>query len=718
MHAIFALVIVGLSGVQEGPKEILLRGVGEIAAPGIPGTVSALAPTAEVVVTGRVADGSAPVVVAARLGQGRVVAFGHDGYLGDASFDVADTGRLMMNAVMWAGRSARPRAAVWGLPQVAQRLRSAGVSAVDWTSGQDLAGFDLLVTTQADLPGESPERIASFVRRGGGLVAGMTGWGWKQIRGRSLEFVPLNRVVAEAGIAWSEGMLDRTSTAGFKVAPVSEAVHAGKAMTILERIGSGERVAEAEAAQAVSTVLLAAGELPANDPWLLPRLRKTATGTDLEPPSERRPVTAREPLRRVSVDLQTRASQSAPASEVVAHAAAAAFPGAVPAEAPRLSKTLTMDPRRHGWMSTGLYAAPGEQVTVSVPREWVRKGLAVRIGAHSDEIWHLREWKRAPSISRRFEANQAGTIAANAFGGLVYLEVPAGLDAEPFAVEFSGVLEAPLYRHGRTTAEQWARLRQAPGPWAEFETDKIVLTVPSEVVRGLDDPTALMQFWDEVMDACADLAAMPRERARPERIVMDVQISAGYMHAGYPIMAHLDVREWAVDVERLRREGNWGFFHEIGHNHQSPDWTFDGTGEVTVNLFSMYVYQKVLGHDLTSGHPAIKDRAARQERTRKHLEAGAPFERWKADPFLALEMYIQLIEEFGWEPYTAVFEEYRKLPRGERPRNDGEKRDQWMVRFSRQVGRNLGPFFQKWGVPTTEGARRSIESLPVWSGPS
>jgi len=37
-----------------------------------------------------------------------------------------------------------------------------------------------------------------------------------------------------------------------------------------------------------------------------------------------------------------------------------------------------------------------------------------------------------------------------------------------------------------------------------------------------------------------------------------------------------------------------------------------------------------------------------------------------------------------------------------------------MVRFSRACGRNLGPFFVAWGVPTSEAARKSIESLPEW----
>ena len=37
-----------------------------------------------------------------------------------------------------------------------------------------------------------------------------------------------------------------------------------------------------------------------------------------------------------------------------------------------------------------------------------------------------------------------------------------------------------------------------------------------------------------------ELACTASERKRPERYAADIQISAGYMHSGYPIMTHLD----------------------------------------------------------------------------------------------------------------------------------------------------------------------------------
>ncbi len=227
-------------------------------------------------------------------------------------------------------------------------------------------------------------------------------------------------------------------------------------------------------------------------------------------------------------------------------------------------------------------------------------------------------------------------------------------------------------------------------------------------------PRSAPALWDQVLDADADLARIPHERARPERFVLDEQISAGYMHSGYPIMAHLDVERAIVTAEKIAKgEDTWGYFHEIGHNHQSGDWTFEGTGEVTVNLFTMYVHDTIC-HRRDLGRPDLTDPEKFDAKIRSYFQRGAHFEEWKQDPFLALCMYIQLQHAFGWKAYQDVFAEYRSLPSDQRPHSDDEKRDQWLVRFSRAVHQNLGPFFQAWGVPTSTAARQSVADLPDW----
>ena len=99
---------------------------------------------------------------------------------------------------------------------------------------------------------------------------------------------------------------------------------------------------------------------------------------------------------------------------------------------------------------------------------------------------------------------------------------------------------------------------------------------------------------------------------------------------------------------------------------------------------------------------------------RRYFAQAPTLERWHSDPFQALIKYQQLREAFGWEAFKQVFAEYRALPANERPRNDDARRDQWLVRMSRTTGRNLGPFFEAWGVRTSAEARASVADLPTW----
>lgn len=80
---------------------------------------------------------------------------------------------------------------------------------------------------------------------------------------------------------------------------------------------------------------------------------------------------------------------------------------------------------------------------------------------------------------------------------------------------------------GETTAADWSMLCSAPSPWAELEFENIIITVPSNVVRSLEHPDELAAQWDAIMKGIADLAAIPPKFPRKERLVTDVQISAG-----------------------------------------------------------------------------------------------------------------------------------------------------------------------------------------------
>ncbi|HEY1169952.1 MAG TPA: M60 family metallopeptidase [Verrucomicrobiae bacterium] len=703
----------------------LQEGVSVIESSGLPGPVAAFGPQAFPVVLGSVNKTvSAPVVVASRLGSGRIVAFGHGGFL--STTDKADSGKFLQNSVRWASSrtTAKPAEIKVGVLKndgLQKYLKAQGFDVTvldpkDWHN--KLTGLHVVCADVGDWkPDASRPALDKYLRAGGGLLTASLGWGWLQLNpDKTLRDHHLgNQLLTHAGIVYMDGTLERTAKNGFAVTnSLPVVVNTSHALnTLLAVTNASTPIMQQLVGQASWILTQTAQALPKSDKLLQPQMVALKQRSKGKIPSEKSPLKTEDSIERLTMTLDLQNLKNAPAEQVKGHPAAVEFPGSVPSSAERVTKSIPISTKQTGWHSTGLYAAPGEVIRIGLPGEVTKDKLTARIGCHTDRLWDKTTWSRAPEITTTEPLSKTNNTIASAFGGLIYIEVPGNAAAKEFTVTIANAVNAPRFVLGKTTLEDWKQtIRNHPAPWAELETAKLILSVPSKAIRSLDDPEALMKHWNQVMDGVSDLATIPRDRKRPERFVPDVQISAGYMHSGYPIMTHLDVVNETLDLKHLTTKGSWGHYHELGHNHQAPEWTIDGTTEVTCNLFSLYTYDKILGMGLT-GHNGISA-DSRQKHLKKYFGTNAKFDDWKRDPFLALTMYYQLIEGFGWDAFKKTFTEYRNLPKEEKPKNDDQERDQWMVRFSKTTGKNLGPFFEAWKVPTSQAARDSIKDLPVW----
>ena len=567
----------GCSGVEKGTGVVndgqaLLDGVAEIAAPGVPGNLCVYGPDAFPVAVGGSGTGLAAVAAAGRWASGRVVALGHDGYLQRAALETADTGRFLTNALRWAAGNEResPRVGAVGSADLRKWLEDAGYDSIEADlSGDSLGEVDVVALILPDATEAELKALSEFVRAGGGLVVAYTGWGWAQLNpdmDLATDYVG-NRLLRSVGIGWGAGYLRRTSANGYAVDGLpGDLIHATGALNAIDAHDTGKsRLSDREISQAIETSTLAMRCVHPDDQFFRPRLAELINNTE-HWPTQDRPVGPTDAAARLAATAFVETQRRTPAESVRAHPAAADFPGPVPEDAPRLTRSLNIDTVVPRWHSTGLYAAPGEVVEVTFAEEVVTAGgFHVRVGAHSDAIWNRPEWKRMPVISHRFPVVSPTTLVANAFGGLIYVEVPAGVTLGTTSVNIKGAVAAPRFVIGQTDLNAWRdEIRHAPAPWAEIVGRNMVVTTEAREVRGLDDPAAVAEVWDRVLDLNAELAAWdPPVRSSPERFVVDRQISVGYMHAGYPLMAHLDQSANLVDVEHLRGDvaiGNWGFF--------------------------------------------------------------------------------------------------------------------------------------------------------------
>ncbi|MBL8061177.1 MAG: hypothetical protein JNK63_10745 [Chthonomonas sp.] len=668
MHALLLLALIA------SPMD----GVKTIAAPGSPGNVVMWKPGQPLVVDkdGRV------MVGAVETGAGRIIAIGHNGFLG--SYKTGDSGKFLQQSVDWLafGKASK---VICSHGELAGILK--GQSGwPDWKGGRgEVAVVDAHQVKPKDVPA-----IQSYVRGGGGLLIAATGWGWQQGSGLSMDQFEANKALAPFGIGFGDGFLEKDA-GGLDATRKAKPESGGDfAMKVLNG-------APGDGPLAVQTLTDIMGVLPANDSWL-----GNATK------GEQAMISAKDPVRKqqfrerfAAAHLQHQIRTGKWKGEA---ASARMFPGLIDTAKRPSSAEFTIRAGETRWQSTGLYAPAGGTIKITLPAGMKAN---LRIGAHKDKLWHLDRWERFPEITQEWPIAGTGEFA-NPFGGLIYLVIDQPLTTSQ-RVKIEGAYPALHYVLGRTTTSDWQRqLLMNPAPWAEIESDHIVVTVPRASAEKITDPTSAAKFWDKMANAVADLAQVPHWRGFKERFVADQQISAGYMHSGYPMMTWLDVADLVVDGERLQKEGSWGHYHEIGHNHQKGDWTFDGTGEVTNNLFTLYCFDKLNGF-------RPKDRQFTPDDCLKRYRefAKAPsFDKWKNDPFLALTMYAQLQNEFGWDAYKRVFKTYHTLKA--RPKNDAEKRDIWMVTFSQAVGKDLGQFFDKWHVPVSAKAKSEIASLPDW----
>ncbi|XP_059187701.1 TRPM8 channel-associated factor homolog [Centropristis striata] len=372
-------------------------------------------------------------------------------------------------------------------------------------------------------------------------------------------------------------------------------------------------------------------------------------------------------------------------------------------------KTNANTKRGDEWISTGLYLSPGMKTYMAIPAEIVNKGWKIQIGCQTDYL-DAAELKRARKVHERFPVTSEMMQVSNLWGGLIYLVAPPNTQVDGAEVIVQMAVPAPYYTSGVTTAAEWSLLRTAPSPWAELEFENIILTVPSDFIRNLERPDELAAHWDKMMRAIADLAAIPHKFPRKERFVTDVQISHGWMHAGYPIMAHKSTAADLVNIDGAARN-LWGVIHELGHNQQRGCWEFPShTTEATCNLWSVYVHEEVLGISREKAHEMMT-LAYRNARAEQYAKGGKNLNKW--DMWTALETYMQLQDEFGWDAFKKVFAAYHEM--NNFPQDNHGKMNLYAETFSHTVEMDLCGFFKSWGWPITRATEETLSNLPPWS---
>jgi hypothetical protein len=310
----------------------------------------------------------------------------------------------------------------------------------------------------------------------------------------------------------------------------------------------------------------------------------------------------------------------------------------------------------------------------------------------------------------------------------VYIVLPWGADLADFDVTISGAVRSLQYNHGVTTAEEWQQQigTAASGnfdtslypPWSELVAGKYVMTIQTSVLLTVTDPSAVMDYWEDVVDAEDFLLGYPSltwraDIGRAERMVVDVQISAGWMHSGYPWMAYDSVSDEMVDVPHLYADGEWGPYHELGHNHQYKSFLVMDSTEMSCNFFSAYVQEFVNGNPIMG----TEDYGCEQE-IREYLAAPSYDSTLSGDVWMHLYFFLLIKQAFGWGVIQSTLSSYvdGSDSTDYSSFSSVEKVDPFLYKLSVNSGRNLVEYARAWDYPLSDDGAAAIEALglPGW----
>ncbi|MFL1677096.1 M60 family metallopeptidase [Paenibacillus dendritiformis] len=726
---------------------------------------------------------STSIMAAARYGQGRIAAIGGEAYFKLTAPDTSGNAIVARNILNWIteGLPLSYEQARTGQGRIAIITKTSDFAArpdlpidithVDrWTTTDeqgkallDPAAYPVAFIDYTYVEEEEVQPLLDYIREGGRLVLAAKGWVFEQYPSVSKETdqataslasdYPLQRLLNKAGLSlmnnqattWdgSAPFLNLTQAAHYNANHImaeAKAIEAGTKTIGEATIGFSDSDDKAKMNIITSTLGSTLGSLsPASPAYAQVQEDASKLGSitlPVEPAAK--PYSASLLPALMERLLRDPAGAKSPFAD--------AFPGKALDGAPAVTgKRIWIDfdystysylrqfyvPQN--WISTGVYAEAGKPITIDVPQGTTN--LDVQIGAHTDNLSSLSldNWKRAPVITKRETLSPGRNTITSPYGGLVYLIPTKPKPGTTVTVNLNSGVQAPHYIKGTTKLKDWQNtIRHYGAPWAELQTDRVILTLPSEYVRNLDHPDEVLKLWDEMLTEYDKLVGTAPNRSLPHRSISlpyryvgDIQISAGFMHAGYPIMFFNDPSAIdAVTVDGIKTLDGWGWWHETGHEYQQNAWTWGKVTEVTVNIFSLYI-QDHFGNpsrllQKRSDGTTIYDTAV------KYIEATNADKNFnddnQADVWTRLVMFRQLQLAYGWDLYTKLNHDVREMPADLLPKTDQERIDLFVTKASQLSGNNLLEFFDKWGLKYSAAAKNKVEAMklpkpktPIWT---
>ena len=260
------------------------------------------------------------------------------------------------------------------------------------------------------------------------------------------------------------------------------------------------------------------------------------------------------------------------------------------------------DQTNHALRPTGLYLAPGSIATITVPNSLVGQGYYVRVGSHEWDLGIRPKFYRLDRITKKFPIDTSTIEVFNPLGGAISILVPYESDSGIVEISITNGVESPFFslKSFYETPNFNTELSK-PGPWAVFETDNVMFTIPSHsIVPGQYDLMQTLIDWDTALQGVNSI--MAREIVSDKHnmyMIADITIRHNVYSIGYPMsntpLSFTDVPGPAYFMNGPGPDDETNF-HESGHALAMTK--FPGEVEAIVNFPYIMAMNYGLNEDL------------------------------------------------------------------------------------------------------------------------
>jgi len=376
------------------------------------------------------------------------------------------------------------------------------------------------------------------------------------------------------------------------------------------------------------------------------------------------------------------------------------------------------DGTSHALRPTGLYLAPGAVAAVTVPDSLAGSNYFIRVGSHEWDLTDRAYFRRFDRISKKFPIHSTTVEVFNPFGGAISVLVPFGANDGIVAISVSNGVEAPFFslKSFYETPDFNVELTK-PGPWAVFETDNVMFTIPKHsIVPGQYDLMQAMLDWESALRGVNSVLA---RQIIPDKhnmyMIADIDIRVGAYSIGYPMsntpLNYSDVPGPAYFINGPGPDDEVNF-HESGHAFAISK--FPGEEEALVNVPYIMAMNYGLGVELNEAvnysfvpNTFDIDKTATHRMVSNTFGSERDISNTTTDEVRYQHRgyghYFEMVSLFGWCPLRNFWrQEFIDFENGINHGINDQDIDGRIIRMSVAAQADLRPLFHVFGILTQD----------------